>query len=487
MSTAPRILGSPPPAASQTQLTAVARRQNRLRRRRNFVRITWFAFLISSICLEGLGRRYLRQIPTGALYFSKDVVLAVGLVSFGILPEVKDFARKLYGKIALFPLGLGVFWTIMECLNPMQGSLILAVIGLRAYWLWWFAPLVIAGVLQTPEVRRGAVYVFAGVAAIVCVFAVLQFGSPPDADVNTYSVNLEGQEVQAVSIQSTGRARVASTFSFISGFSDFTIIVPAFLLTIGLGDSDRKVRLVGLTAAVLTGSVLPMSGSRAPLLVGGALVVIIAWSAGFLFTKAGRRVVFGGIALVAATLTASPEALQGVFDRMAGDDSNGRIDEALSILPIVPIQKYDYPAMGIGTGMQQNARSQLGVSAHGFDAESEAGKQLIELGVPGYLLFWFARLGLCFALFKASRILRKGRRGAAAGAAVGFSVLTFFGNLTFDHIWQSLFFIAVGYILLETLLAHRDLMSGSVKVNGPGPVRARELPTRAPAARPVRA
>jgi hypothetical protein len=465
MASAATFPGSAASVVSHSQLALVRRRTQR-QQRQNFARIVWFVLLLSAVCLEGLGRRYVRQIPTAALYFSKDIVLGFGLLTFGIHPEVKQFARKLYGK-AMFPLGLAFLWTILECFNPLQESLILAAVGLRAYWLWWLAPLVVASVLQTIEVRRGAVYAFAGVAGIVCIFAILQFGAPIDSDLNTYSVNMEGNDVQAVSVGSTGRARVASTFSFITGFSDFTIIVPALLLTIGLGDSDRKVRLAALVGATLTASVLPMSGSRAPLLIGAALVVIITWSAGFLFTKAGRRVVFGGFALVAATLTASPEALQGVYDRMAGDDSGNRVGETLTILPVVSMQTFDYPAFGLGTGMQQNVRAQLGVTSHGYDAENEAGKHLIELGVPGYLLFWFARLGIAVALIKASRILRKARRGAAAGAAVGFAALTFFGNITFDHIWQSLFFIAVGYILMETFLAHRDLTLGEKVVRLP--------------------
>jgi len=75
------------------------------------------------------------------------------------------------------------------------------------------------------------------------------------------------------------------------------------------------------------------------------------------------------------------------------------------------------------------------------------------------MLYWFARLGICVALIKASRILRRDGRGAVAGAAMGIAALTFFGNLTFDHIWQALFFVAVGYILLETNAAYRSLMS----------------------------
>jgi hypothetical protein len=216
-----------------------------------------------------------------------------------------------------------------------------------------------------------------------------------------------------------------------------------------------------------------MSGSRAPLLIGGGLIIVIAWSAGFLLTKAGRRIAFGGFVLAAAALTTFPEAMDGVYERMSGSDSAGRLDDTLSILPNVALQTYEYPWMGIGTGMQQNVRGQLGVSSHGYDAEHESGKQLIELGVPGYLLLWLARLGLCLALFRASRILKKGGRRAAAGAAMGFSALTFFGSLTFDHIWQSLFFIAVGYIVFETSAAYRALQAG-----GAGTLSAKALPLR---------
>jgi len=443
--------------AHHTQ-AASRRLSSKLQARQNTLRAAWFGILIASICLEGLGRRYLHVVPPAVFYFTKDVVLLFGLVAFSIRPEIKMITRKLYG-VALFPLGLGIVWTVLECFNPEQGSILLAIVGLRAYWLWWFAPLVIANVLQVNEVRRAAVYILAFTAATVCAFAVIQFGSPPEAEVNNYSITVEGDVVQAVGIEGTGRARVASTFSFISGFADFTIIMPALLMTIGLGEPNKKVRFVALGATTLTAAVLPMSGSRAPVFVGACLVIIIAWRAGFLFTKAGRRLILGGLILVATTLTAFPEAMEGVLNRLESSDSQSRFDDTWNILPPVALQSYTYPWMGIGTGMQQNVRVQLGISSYQYNAESEPAKQLIELGIPGYMLYWFARLGICVALIKASRILRRDGRGAVAGAAMGIAALTFFGNLTFDHIWQALFFVAVGYILLETNAAYRSLMS----------------------------
>src|SRR6266700_2873693 len=43
-------------------------------------RLFWFALLLSAICLEGLGRRYLPSVPSTVFYFFKDAVLIVGLI-----------------------------------------------------------------------------------------------------------------------------------------------------------------------------------------------------------------------------------------------------------------------------------------------------------------------------------------------------------------------------------------------------------------------
>src|ERR1022692_2979438 len=147
----------------------------------------WYTFLISSICLEGLGRKYLPQIPAIVFYFLKDAVLLFGYLLFRPPPSVRRAARYLYRGFWIAVVA-GIGWTVIEMFNPEHQSLLLGLIGLRAYWFWWIAPPVIAGFLQDEKQKRRAIYVLLGVAVLVSVMAAFQFASPANSDLNLYSV-----------------------------------------------------------------------------------------------------------------------------------------------------------------------------------------------------------------------------------------------------------------------------------------------------------
>src|SRR5450755_4423222 len=115
--------------------------------------IFWFGLLMGCICLEGLGRRYLPQIPSTAFYFLKDVVLLIGY--FAIKPPVaiRGTWRLLYRGFGVVWL-VSLLWTVVEVFNPSQESAALAVIGLRAYWLWFLAPVLVASAVYNQRARR---------------------------------------------------------------------------------------------------------------------------------------------------------------------------------------------------------------------------------------------------------------------------------------------------------------------------------------------
>ena len=414
------------------------------------MKVAWFVALFSAICLEGLGRRYLPDVPNAVFYFLKDFVLIVGYFRFRPPLPVRSVQKYLYRGFEIVWLA-GMAWTLFEMFNPEHQSFQLAVLGIRAYWLWWAAPPIIAGVLLHETRRRQAIYALIVMAVGIAALAAVQFAAPADSALNLYTVR-DGQEIYAgevATVASTGRARVASTFSFLSGFAAFTILIPVLLLSLGLEAKDRRLRRYALLATLVTAAVIPMAGSRGSVVLGAAVLLIAMWTSGLFFTRLGRRVLIGGIVAVFLSLFAFPDAMSGVQSRFQNpEETAGRFKELAAVLPPVALLSYEYPMGGIGTGMQQNARGSLGVYSK-WEAEGEIPRLLIELGPFGFMLVWMAKLGLTIALFRAYKLLKRAGRRGAAGVAMSYCLLAMAGNLVFDHVWQALYFTGCGFILAE--------------------------------------
>ena len=434
------------------------------------MKTAWYLSLVVAICFEGMGRKYLPEVPSVVFYFLKDVVLLFGYLRFRRPRLVLQANSWLYrGFKTVWVLGFA--WTVIELFNPEHASMLMGAIGLRAYWVWWAAPPLIASILDSEKEKRRAIYVLLTAAAAISIFAAIQFALPSTSPLNAYAA-VEGEEIQTATVHSTGRSRVASTFSFVSGFADFTILVPTLILALGLDARDPRLRKVAFIVTGMTAVVVPMSGSRASVLLGVGVLIISAWSAGMLFTRIGRRIVIGGVAAGVLAVVVFPDAFFGVQSRFANvEETQSRYGQmAGTLVPPLAMATFDYPAFGLGTGMMQNARVMLRIPSP-IEVEAESGRYLAELGPVGYLLIWTTKLGLLVALVRAHRILKRaGRRGAAA-AALSYAFLTLIGNLTFDHIWQALYFLGCGSILAEVVSVLRE-RAAATAVTTPVPEKA---------------
>jgi hypothetical protein len=442
--------------------------------------LAWFIALISAMCFEGLGRKYLPGIPDALFYFLKDVVLLFGYLRFRPSPTTWRAVKYLYRGFQ-FAFGAAFVWTLIEVFNPEQQSKLLALVGLRAYWLWWLAPPVIATALQKTRVKERAIYALLVASFAVAAMAAVQFASPADASINLYEGH-DQYDMGPIAVESTGRARVSSTFTFVSGFVAFTLAVPTLLLSFGLEAKNPRLRTWALVGTMVTAAVVPMGGSRSSVVVGLAVLGLSVWSAGLFFTRVGRRVLIGAVAAAVISVVAFPDAMEGVRSRFGNrEETSGRFGEAANVLPPVALATFNYPALGIGTGMQQNARFSFHVVTVEWEVESEIGRYLVELGPVGFLLFWITKLGLAVALFRAYRILKHaGRRGASA-AALSYCAMTMTGNLTFDHNWQALYFLGCGFVLSDVLAVARQKALDAQRLAeddqgvGPPPIRALAL------------
>ena len=249
------------------------------------------------------------------------------------------------------------------------------------------------------------------------------------------------------------------------------MLIPTLTLSLGLDSREPRLRNAAFIVTGLTAATIPMAGSRLTVLVGGGILLISFWTAGLFFTRIGRRILIGSIAAVVISTVAFPDALIGVQSRFENQEETQKryLLTAASVLPPLAIAMVDHPAFGVGTGMLQNARVALDVPMR-YEVEQEFERHLIELGTLGFLLVWTVKLGLSIALFRAHRMLKQAGRRGAHTAALSYAILTMVGNLTFDHVWQSLYFMGCGFVLAEVLAV----------------ARARAMPAAAPAPVPER-
>ena len=133
--------------------------------------------------------------------------------------------------------------------------------------------------------------------------------------------------------------------------------------------------------------------------------------------------------------------------------------------------------------MEQNARLSFHIGTD-WDIEGELGRYLVELGPVGFVLFWITKLGLMVALLRAYQILKRAERRGAAAAALSYAALTMYGNLTFDHNWQALYFMGCGFILADVVAVLQQKTAAKARDDAASSDPPAQLRTAAAAGRP---
>ena len=411
--------------------------------------LVWLSLLFVAVCFEGLARRFL-PLPGSVLYFLKDVILLSGVAIVGLRPSVIRVARHLTGPLLPATLALTGAWCVASLLSPDHPSLILGLVGLRAYLLWWVAPLLVAGALQHTAMEERYQRIVVILSLAIAALAVYQFFSPADSAVNTYAWNVD-EGSSSVAVSPTGNVRVISTFSYLSGFTGFVALGIPPLLAVGLTPPGSWLALLAAASLAVTA---PMSGARGVVVLGtaGALTVLVLSRP--LRSRRGWLALGTMAAFVVIGLWLTPEAAEGVSERFAGEDTAERIGHMMYAVPVYTIVNTRYPFLGTGVGMLQNAAAALQIDT-GWEEELEPRRVIIELGLPGYLLVWTCRFLLAVALVKAARRLRHAGQGPWAGVACVYAAYVMILPLSTDHVSQSLLFVGIG-VVLARLSAERQ-------------------------------
>ena len=383
-------------------------------------------FFLAWLLFEDLARKFLGN--NMAIYFAKDVLVAVVYLSFFIASRRKEVAP--FRPPFLVPLLLFVWFGVLQVFNPASTSLIFGVLGLKVFF--YYVPLLFVGyaLLNSEEQLRRFFFVNIALVLIIASLGIAQsilghtFLNPerPAEEIRELSTNYRVSPDSGLLSY-----RPTSVFVSTGRFGNFMLV--SLLMVVGfLGYlllRHRKGRHLTFFALVVVSSAIILGAARGVLLWGAGSVLIFAvafvWGAPWRqreiirVLRTVQRAALGISLGVGLLFLVFPEALLSrvafYAETLSPSAGTGQLqhrswDYPLSnFLGAFGYERWPY-GYGIGTlslGTQYVARI-FHVKPPTIGVESGFGTIVLEMGVGG-LILWFV---MSFAiLFSAWRVVKK--------------------------------------------------------------------------------
>jgi hypothetical protein len=235
------------PPVSREELFAIEAAQREAGERKRTY--WWIVALLCAIVFEGAFRKWLLPAAFGSVaYLSKDAIGLVFVFTHPIAPRFRVVCRTrvlfgVVGIVLLYPLLVG-----------LTGAEAPAILRFKNAVLWPLIALHLAANMDSRTLDRITRFL-APVVIGMAVLGVFQYGSSPGAFVNRFPWQIYDSDV-AITFGAMAGVRATGTFSFISGMTNFAVIVFGFLLwrLLVMKDArERKFILAGMAAAVVCG------------------------------------------------------------------------------------------------------------------------------------------------------------------------------------------------------------------------------------------
>lgn len=378
--------------------------------------LTGLFFLL--VIVDGTLRKWVLPNQSAALFVLKDVVLWGGFLLYALRRPPTELPRPLRSTWVPLLLGAYVYLALVQAVNPRMPNLIVSMVGIKAHLA--FVPLVILMSALIVEVtERRALRFLWGYALFIVVpiaaLSVYQFFQPPSAWINQYVREM------GVVAAAGGHARVIATFSYIgshTAYLTFNAFLSAGVLLAGLRWRRRDLVALGSLLLATVAIVLPMAGSRGPILIVlggmGALIVVAETRFTGWVQFAAAVLLIGVVVVEGLGGTGLAEGWDALIERteQAGgvEAAQERISGMLSS-PLEGIQRGGLFGNGTGSAHQAAPRFVPGAFGHewlpGGYIESSIARTMIELGMLGWLLLTTLKAVL---LYFAYRTVQQARR-----------------------------------------------------------------------------
>ncbi len=389
------------------------------------------------VIVDGALRKWVLPSQSAALFVLKDAVLWGGFLAYTTWRSPTKLPRPLRRTWVPVLLVGYIALVVIQAFNLRQPNLTVSALGLKIHLA--FLPLVVlmpAFIAETTERRviRLLWYYALLIVLPLVALSVYQFYQPPSAWVNQYV-----REMGTIAM-SGGHVRVISTFSYVgshTAYLTFNAFLSVGVLLAGLRHRRRDLLTLGGLLFGATVIVLPMAGSRGPIVIIAVAVAVLLIVVESRYTGAFRAVavlLVIGVAIV--QVTGLTEGWTALAERAteAGDTEN-RI-ESLLISPIRGIESGGLLGYGAGSAHQSAARFVPGTFTRDWlptgEIESPIARLIIELGAPGWLLLMALKTWL---LYLAYQTVQRGRQALEIIVGVtAFCVLLV--NLPFPVIYN---------------------------------------------------
>ena len=416
--------------------------------------IDWRKAVIAALFLvvwEGALRKWAVPELHQWVYFAKDFLLLGAYIRF--------FAERLFrGERVFFRhpanpvLVLLTLLSLEQLLNPALPNFAIGLFGIKAYL--YYMPLMYMTPALFPNYAglRRIIIVFVLAASIPLSLGPIQFANPGDSFLNKYAWEDEAAPGVATMGESGGRIRVTGTFSYISGYAVYLLLLALLEIALLMDEKNAKLRLALYSLVGLTFANLLMTGSRGPF-----IILITAIPAMLLLAAGAKRpgrikyalticLVLPAVVGVAGRVF--PEA-QGVFlDRAEqAEDTESRFI-SLVTGPLWALGEAGVLGYGIGTTHQAMAPLFPYRETTPPAAEGEWERIILEVGPIGLLLTLLVRFFVVKRLWDAVMAARGTEFLPLLSVALVFILVHIPGNLVFNHTASFFYWFLAGIALI---------------------------------------
>lgn len=442
--------------------------------------LRWRLAVLAALILavgEGVVRKWVFPDQQQYVYFVKDALLLGAYVRY--------FSARLLRHQRLIPahpanpaLGCLAVLVALQAANLELPTPLVGLFGIRAYLMYVPLAYVVPALFpDTGALRRFWVwYLLLGLAPMA--LGPLQFNSPLDSELNRYSWSEEPNARPATFGTLDDPIRITGTFSFISGYTTYLLVILVVGISVWLFARRVRTRAALFGYLTLAAINLMMTGSRGPFLIlAGALPLLILIAAQLRGSRAARAALAAMILIpVLATF------LPVMFSEGVGSVFIGRVRQRDSVIDraIEPLRGFldtaeVAGAFGYGTGSTHQANAFLAPDARGIapPAEDEWQRIVLELGPLGLALTLIIRILVAARLWKALRSTDDTGRPFIAAALI-FVLAHIPGSLVFNHTAALFYWFMAGFALIPPRVA------GESKEAAPA---TRSVVTRIPAER----